>query len=280
MILIADSGSTKTDWMLCHPNGFRQSLQTAGINPYFQSEQEIAAQLADDLKPVLQTGQPRRLFFYGAGCVPGAPAERMQTALHALCPAAEISVESDLAGAARAVCGNQAGIACILGTGSNSCFYDGRQIAQHVPPLGFILGDEGSGACLGKRLVSDLLKNQLGDPLRLKFFERFSLTQAEVVSRVYSQPYPNRFLASLSVFAKENIGIPAVRQLVDQCFADFFTRNVYQYDYPKYPVHVVGSIGYHYETELRQTATLFSVNIGKIVRSPIEGLIDYHLNQI
>lgn len=277
-VLIADSGSTKTDWTLFDRNGYRQSVKTAGFNPFFQSEEEMTKRFRRELKSF--TASPDSLFFYGAGCLPGEPADRMKNALLSRFPTARIEVESDLTGAARAVCGHEAGIAGILGTGSNSCFYDGRTIVRHVPPLGFILGDEGSGAHLGKNLVADLLKDQLPEKLKACFLERFELTQNEIIQRVYSRPYPNRFLASLSVFFHEHREEPALRQLLRRCFKQFFERNIYQYDYRNHPVHLCGSIGSYYEAELREVASEQSIRIGKIVQAPTEGLIDYHLNEL
>jgi N-acetylglucosamine kinase-like BadF-type ATPase len=185
-------------------------------------------------------------------------------------------VASDLLGAARALCGNNPGIACILGTGSNSCYYNGQTIEKQVSPLGFILGDEGSGASLGKRLLADCLKNQLPEKLREKFLSQFGLTQAEIVENVYRKPFPNRFLASLSPFLKENISEHSIYTIVYEGFSDFFKKNVCQYNYTENLVYVVGSIGFYYQDILQKAAADMSVNLANIIQSPVEGLIFYH----
>lgn len=178
--------------------------------------------------------------------------------------------------AARGLCGHEAGIACVLGTGSNSCYYDGKEIVNNISPLGFILGDEGSGAVLGKLLVGDMLKNQLPAALKEEFMKQFDLTAAEIIDRVYRQPFPNRFLASLSPFMVQHLEEPAIHSLVLNSFIAFLRRNVMQYDYRKYPVHFIGSIAYCYKNILQEAAAETGISLGKILRSPMEGLIQYH----
>ena len=213
--------------------------------------------------------------FYGAGCTP-AKQPLLKQLLAKVLPAARIDVESDLVGAARALCGMDSGIACILGTGSNSCFYKEGLIADNVSPLGFILGDEGSGAYLGKRLVGDLLKGQLPAALKDEFLQTYHLTPADIIERVYRQPLPNRFLASLSPFIHAHIEMPEVRELVADSFRSFIHRNVMQYDYLEHPIHFVGSVAWHYRDILRHTAQEMSLTVGNIVQSPMAGLIIYH----
>ena len=181
--------------------------------------------------------------------------------------------------AARGLCGHEAGIACIMGTGSNSCYYDGKQIVSNVSPLGFILGDEGSGAVLGKLLIGDLLKNQLPEGLKEKFLEQFNLTPATIIDSIYRQPFPNRFLASLSPFALQNITEPKIRTLVQNSFRNFLERNVKQYDYKQAPVHFIGSVAYYYKEVLTEAAAEAGIMLGTIIKSPMEGLIQYHTNE-
>lgn len=277
MILIADSGSTKTDWRVVEQGESVRQILTKGTNPFFQTEAEIGSEIATALLPQLQGASFEAVYFYGAGCGFPDKIETMHRVLSRHLPVRNgIEVSTDMLAAARGLCKQRPGIACILGTGSNSCFYNGREIVNNVSPLGFILGDEGSGAVLGKLLVGDLLKNQLPDTLRQKFFIQFGLTAAEVIDRVYRQPFPNRFLAGLSPFLIQNIETPALRTLVLSSFRAFFTRNVMQYDYRNYPVHLIGSVAYHYEALLRQTARELNIEIGTILQSPMEGLIDYH----
>ena len=178
--------------------------------------------------------------------------------------------------ATRGVCGREAGIVCILGTGSNSCFYDGQQIVSNVSPLGFILGDEGSGAVLGKLLVGDILKNQLPEWLKEKFLKQFNLSMAEIIDRVYRKPFPNRFLAGFSPFLTEHINEPQIRGIVKDSFRSFFKRNVMQYDYHTHQAHLVGSVAYFYQDVVREVAAECEIRLGKIMRQPMEGLIAYH----
>jgi len=275
--LIADSGSTKTDWSIVREGSFVRSFQTKGMNPYFQSRDEICGEIKMSLLPQLgsELADISATHFYGAGCV-FDKAELMRDLLQSYISSGFVEVYSDLLAAAHGLCGHEAGIACIIGTGSNSCFYDGNKIVKNVPPLGFILGDEGSGAALGRILVSDVLKGILSKPLRDAFFEHFHLTQADVLDRVYKQSFPNRFLASLSPFLHEHIDNEEIRELVLDSFKTFLTRNVKHYDYQTYKVNFVGSVAYYYKDILFEAADCTGMKIGKIVQSPMDGLIEYY----
>ncbi len=277
MILIADSGSTKTDWCLVDNGVLVKQIFTKGTNPFFQTEDEISAEVSENLLPYLDTAKVDAVWFYGAGCAFPEKNEIVRAAIarHLDVP---IEVGSDLLGAARGLCGRQPGIACILGTGSNSCFYDGKEIVSNVSPLGFILGDEGSGAVLGKMLVGDVLKNQLPAALKEEFLARYELTPAIILERVYKKPFPNRFLASLSPFLVEHLDVPEIHTLVLNGFKAFFDRNVKQYDYKQYPVHLIGSLAYYYRSVLQEAAEQTGVRLGTIKQSPMEGLISYHSN--
>lgn len=277
MILIADSGSTKTDWCLVDNGVLVKQIFTKGTNPFFQTEDEISAEVSENLLPYLDTAKVDAVWFYGAGCAFPEKNEIVRAAIarHLDVP---IEVGSDLLGAARGLCGRQPGIACILGTGSNSCFYDGKEIVSNVSPLGFILGDEGSGAVLGKMLVGDVLKNQIPAALKEEFLARYELTPAIILERVYKKPFPNRFLASLSPFLVEHLDVPEIHTLVLNGFKAFFDRNVKQYDYKQYPVHLIGSLAYYYRPVLQEAAEQTGVRLGTIKQSPMEGLISYHSN--
>lgn len=277
MILIADSGATKTAWSLIQDGNIFQQLSTAGISPYFQSEEEISHEISNVLLPQLNTDAQEitSVYFYGTGCI-FDKVEVVRKAIRRNIPADVIDVNTDLLAVARGVCGKDAGIACILGTGSNSCFYDGEKIINNVSPLGFILGDEGSGAFLGKLLVGDLLKGMMPEGMKEKFLKRFDITEATITDRVYRQPFPNRFLASLSPFLAENIQEPAIRQLVYNAFKLFFVRNVMKYDYRHYAANFVGSIGFYYKDILEEVAADLGIKTGKVVVAPMGGLIDYH----
>lgn len=275
MILIADSGSTKTDWSVVERGQFVKSVLSKGINPFFQSEQEIVEELSASLLPELNGHAIQSVIFYGAGCIPEKQPV-VKNAIARVLPSSEVEVNTDLLAAVHGVCGDEAGIVCILGTGSNSCFYDGKEIVSNVSPLGFILGDEGSGAVLGKLLVGDVLKNQLPVHLKEKFMKQFNLSMPEIIDRVYRKPFPNRFLAGFSPFLAENIHEPEIRAIVEGSFRAFFKRNVMQYDYPSYPVHLVGSVAYYYRDILKKVAAECGLQIGRIMRQPMEGLISYH----
>lgn len=279
MILIADSGSTKTDWCIVLNDTLIKRIETKGINPFFQSEEEIRQALTASLLPQLPEGIFNSVHFYGAGCtLEKAPVLRRAIA-DSLPVVGNIKAHSDMLAAARGLCGHDAGIACIIGTGSNSCFYDGKEIVSNISPLGFILGDEGSGAVLGKLLVGDVLKNQLPPAIKEAFLKEFDLTAPEIIDRVYRQPFPNRFLASLSPFIARHLEEPALRALVYNSFIAFLRRNVMQYDYEHFTVHFIGSVAHCYKEILQEAAQETGVRIGKILQSPMEGLIEYHCEQ-
>lgn len=272
MTLIADSGSTKTDW--CMEN--TTIIHTQGINPFHQSAEYIKHIVTDELLPQLPKDITiRDIHFYGAGCTP-EKSVILKDILATHFPESTIEVQSDLVGAARALCGNAPGIACILGTGSNSCYYDGKQIISNISPLGFILGDEGSGAVLGKRLVGDCLKNQLPKDICDAFLQTFKLTPAQIIEKVYRQPQANRFLASLTPFLATHRTVPQIHNLLVSSFKDFFQRNILQYPYQGTQVHFVGSIGWHFQEEVKGAAQTFGIETGKFIQSPITELQKYH----
>lgn len=279
MILIADSGSTKTNWSLIENNRLVQSLGTKGMNPYFQSESEIENELSNILLPHLENKPVEAVYFYGAGCTV-EKIELMQKIIGYCLSAELVEVNSDLLGAARCLCGCEAGIVGILGTGSNSGFYDGKVIAKNIPALGFVLGNEGAGDSLGRRFVSDLLKDMINDEIKEIFLNKYHLTAGEIIERVYKQPFPNRFLASLTPFIEEHLDIPEIQQIVIDNFCDFFNRNIKHYDYQHYCTNLVGSIAFYFKRLLIIAACQCNIRLGKIVQNPMAGLIDYHTSQI
>lgn len=278
MILIADSGSTKTDWCVVENGQPIQQISTKGINPFFQSEEEISNEIATSLLPQLKTNALDSVYFYGAGCgFPDKIAMVHRAITKHLQIKREVEVNTDMLAVAHGLCQHEAGIACIMGTGSNSCYYDGKQIVSNVSPLGFILGDEGSGAVLGKLLVGDILKNQMTPELKEKFLKQFSLTPADIIDRVYRKPFPNRFLASLSPFLAQNIDEPCIHALVLGSFKSFLKRNVMQYEnFRNSKVHFIGSVAFYYKTILAEAAQEMNIQLGTIIKSPMEGLIKYH----
>ena len=278
MILIADSGSTKTDWCVVENGQPIQQISTKGINPFFQSEEEISNEIATSLLPQLKTNALDAVYFYGAGCgFPDKIAMVHRAITKHLQIKREVEVNTDMLAVAHGLCQHEAGIACIMGTGSNSCYYDGKQIVSNVSPLGFILGDEGSGAVLGKLLVGDILKNQMTPELKEKFLKQFGLTPADIIDHVYRKPFPNRFLASLSPFLAQNINEPCIHALVLGSFKSFLKRNVMQYEnFRNSKVHFIGSVAFYYKTILAEAAQEMNIQLGTIIKSPMEGLIKYH----
>lgn len=278
MILIADCGSTKTDWCLLNDGEVKKRVFTGGMNAVMLTEEEIAGRIADELMPQLGDEPVDSVFFYGAGCLAEEVCDNVRRAISQNIPSAKtIEVDTDLLAAARALCGRNPGIACIMGTGSNSCYYDGVKIVENVSPLGFILGDEGSGAVLGKILVGDVLKNQLPPDLCQKFLTKYDLDRLTIIRRVYREPQANRFLASVTPFLLENITHPAIHELVVKSFKAFFKRNVLQYERAQeLTVNFVGSIAWYYRDVLAKAAEASGCMVGNIIKSPMDGLIAYH----
>ena len=280
MILIADCGSTKIDWCVLHNAKVEKQVFTLGMNAVMLTEEEMRTRLASELLPELGAIAEKitAVFFYGAGCISPEVCGNVARAIKANIPSAEtVEVYSDLLAAARALCGHEPGIACILGTGSNSCLYDGTGIASNVSPLGYILGDEGSGAVLGKLFIGDVLKKQLPAEICAAFLQEYDLDLLTIIRRVYREPQGNRFLASVTPFLSKNIAVPEVHALVLNAFRAFFRRNITNYtDYEKHPVNFVGSIAYYFGDILAEAAKAEGCTVGKIIKSPMEGLIKFH----
>ena len=279
-ILLADSGSTKTDWGLVENGKLTKKLRTSGMNPFQMSEEAITEEIKTHLVPELPGTVLDEVHFYGAGCTKEKQ-PIVERALRAnLTINGECEVASDMLGAARGICGHKPGIACILGTGSNSCSYDGKNLVKNVSPLGFILGDEGSGAVLGKLLVGDVLKNQMPEAITKRFFEKYKLTSAEIIDRVYRQPKPNTFLASFVPFLEENIDEPKIYNLVKESFRSFLRRNVMQYDgWQTLPIGFNGSIAKIYKKPLLEALEEEGMHLGRIIQAPMEAMVEYHVEK-
>lgn len=280
MILLADSGSTKTDWGLVENGKLVKRLHTSGMNPFQMSEEAITEEIKTHLVPELPGTVLDEVHFYGAGCTKEKQ-PIVERALRAnLTINGECEVASDMLGAARGICGHKPGIACILGTGSNSCSYDGKNLVKNVSPLGFILGDEGSGAVLGKLLVGDVLKNQMPETVIKRFFEKYKLTSAEIIDRVYRQPKPNTFLASFVPFLEENIDEPKIYNLVKESFRSFLRRNVMQYEgWQTLPIGFNGSIAKIYKKPLLEALEEEGMHLGRIIQAPMEAMVEYHVEK-
>ena len=280
MILIADCGSTKIDWCVVNDGKVVEQIFTSGINALLMTEEQIREMLAAELAEKVKGYAIESVYYYGAGCLFDDICANVRRAIaHNVPTAKTIEVHSDLLAAARALCGQNEGIACILGTGSNSCYYNGKEIVDNVSPLGYILGDEGSGAVLGKLLVGDVLKNQLPKELCEKFLAEYDLDRQKIIEGVYKKPAANRFLASLSPFLIKNIEEPAIHRLVLNAFKSFFVRNIENYsNYKSMPVSFVGSVAFYYKDVLAEAAKALDITIGTIIKSPMEGLVKYHSN--
>ena len=278
MILIADCGSTKIDWCIVNNGKVEKQVFTMGMNAIMLTEEEMRSRIADELMPEISGYSIEAVHFYGAGCISPEVCANVARAISANIPGAKsVNVHTDLLAAARALCGHSEGIACILGTGSNSCYYDGSEIRDNVSPLGYILGDEGSGAVLGKLLVGDVLKNQLPKDLCDKFLAEYDLDRLTIIRRVYKEPQGNRFLASVTPFLLANIERPEIHSLVLNSFKAFFVRNIQQYPgYRSLSVNFIGSIAYYNRDVLAEAAEACGCRIGTIIKSPMQGLIQYH----
>jgi glucosamine kinase len=277
MHLIADSGSTKTTWVLLDRGIVKKTVNTPGLNPYFHTSGSIRAILRADLVTELVADDVRWIFFYGAGCSTENKNALLTEAMRDFFRYASIHIYHDILGAARALLGKEPGIACILGTGCNSCYYDGTVITTGVPSLGYIFGDEGAGSNIGKLFMEKYLKDKLPEELKEEFQKIYNLTLEDILNSLYNLPYPNRFLASFSEFIAPRQSHPFFRDLVRSSLMAFFEEQVKKYDnYREVPVSFVGSIAHHYREILMEVASENKVNVGKILQSPIEGLIVYH----
>ncbi len=279
-ILIADSGSTKTDWAYIDPQtGSHQSVQSAGINPFYQTAEEIAPVLQNQVVPRIGS-DIQEIHFYGAGCADAKSSMPVTDALKQSFPSANIvEVASDMLGAARGLCGHAPGLACILGTGANNAFFDGQRITHSIGSLGFWLGDEGSGSYLGKTLVVHYLQNELPQDLRALFVDQYpGLDRLTVLDYAYKKPYPNRYFASFSQFITENRTHEFIQALLSNAFGLFVQKYVLKHaNAGQYPVHFTGSIAYYYQDILRAVLENNGLQTGRILKSPLEGLIGYHL---
>lgn len=274
--LIADSGATKCDWKLVG-DGKGKKFTTQGISPYFLSPEAIAAILDKDVLPKLKNTSVDAVHFYGTGLSLPANQRILKQVLKQKFSGAKLEVATDMLGAARALCGREKGIACILGTGSNSCYYNGTRIVRNSPGIGYILGDEGSGAYLGKKLVQYYLYDIMDQPLRKAFEKRFGQQRADILESVYKKPLANRYLASLAIFLAENRGHYMVENIVEDGLRDFFHQHLFSYpEIKSVPIHFTGSIAFGFKDVLKELCDFYELKAGKILKTPLQGLIDYH----
>jgi N-acetylglucosamine kinase-like BadF-type ATPase len=274
--LIADSGATKTEW--CLINGKKKNIfVTQGMSPYFINQEQMGQILFAELLPQLKKASVEEIYYYGTGCNNPDNAKMVRNVLKQVFPGSMIKVDHDLMGAAKSLCGDKKGIACILGTGSNSCYYNGRKIMKNSPGIGYILGDEGSGAYLGKKVIQYYLYNTFDEDLRSRFDAKFVTNTNEILNGVYKQPLPNRFMASFAIFLAENRGHYMVENIIEDGLNDFFFNHVYKYSESwSLPVHFVGSVAYGFRDVLADLCKTYQLELGQVIKNPLEGLIRYH----
>lgn len=274
--LIADSGSTKTEW--CLLNGKKKSIIVSqGMSPYFLNELQMEDIISKEVVPGLPGTVVQEIYYYGTGCSNPANVKMVRKALKKNFPAAKIHIDHDVAGAAKGLCGDEKGIACILGTGSSTCYYNGKRIVKNSPGLGYILGDEGSGAYLGKKVVQYFLYNTFDADLRARFDARFVTNPNEILDNVYKKPLANRYLASFAIFLAENRGHYMVENIIEDGFNDFFYHHIYKFrESWKLPVHFTGGIAFGFRDVLADMCSSYQLQLGNVLRNPMDGLIKYH----
>ncbi len=278
MILLADSGSTKTDWVILFNKQIVRKLSTQGINPFFHNTESIYSRLENEFSEE-EKNKVREIYFYGAGCIKNTNSYVIENALNQIFKHAKVDANDDMLGATRALFGNQSGIACILGTGANSCLYANGKIIDKVPTLGYILGDEGSGAYLGRKLINHYFKRKLPAYLAQVFEKQYNPIQVQIQNAVYKEPNPNRFLASFTPFLKENSQNGYIKKFLFDSFSDFFESNIMQYsNYQAYKLGFIGSIAYHFTEILNEVAESKKLNVSFILEKPIDALILYHIS--
>lgn len=274
--LIADSGSTKAAWCLLDGKK-KKKIVTQGISPYFLSALQIQEILEKELLPALKGIQPDIIHYYGTGCSNPANIKTVKQALKKIFPITKINVDHDLMGAAKALCGDEKGVACILGTGSNSCYYNGKKIVNNSPGLGFILGDEGSGAYLGKKVIQYYMYKTFDPELMDRFNDKYNTNAVEILDAVYKQPMANRYLANFTEFLVENRGHFMIENIIEDSINDFFFTHICKYrESWTLPIHFIGSVAYGFKDIVKEMCHSYELQLGKVLQQPMDGLIKYH----
>lgn len=274
--LIADSGATKTEWCLL-TNGRKKIVLTQGISPYFLGTNQIREIIVQELLPKIKNAVITEVFYYGTGCSNPNNIKIVKKALQQAITGASVHVSHDLMGAAKALCGNKKGIACILGTGSNSCYYNGKTIVKNSPGLGYVLGDEGSGAYLGKKVIQYYLYHTFDEELMAVFNNTYHTSAVEILENVYKKPLPNRYLATFAKFLAENRGHYMVENIIEDGLNDFFFNHLCKYrEIWSLPVHFVGGVAYGFKDVLQELCNTYEFELGRVLKNPMEGLIEYH----
>jgi N-acetylglucosamine kinase-like BadF-type ATPase len=278
-ILIADSGSTKTEWCFLS-EGRKKIIETQGASPYFLNEQQLIDMMQRELIPGLKSRTPEKVFFYGTGCAAAANRAMVKRAIRKIFPQAGIEVEHDLTGAARSLCGKNRGVVAILGTGSNSGYYNGKKIVRNSPGLGYVLGDEGSGAYLGKKVLQYFLYKTFDKELRENFNKKYQLDAAEILDAIYKRPLPNRYIAAFTMFLSEHRGHYMIENIIEDGLWDFFLVHLSHYpESVRTPIYFTGSVAFAFQDILKELCKTFGWRAGKFSAKPMEGLIAYHKNK-
>lgn len=274
--LIADSGATKAEWCLVN-GGKIKTIFTQGISPYFLNTEQITDLLIKELKPKLKNVSIDEVFYYGTGCANTENAKSVKKAITNVLPGSKVAVTHDLMAAARALCGRKKGIACILGTGSNSCYYDGKKIVKNSPGLGYVLGDEGSGAYLGKKVIQYYLYGTFDDELMGRFDVTYTTNKAEILENVYKKPLPNRYLAGFARFLADNRGHYMIENIIEDGLNDFFFNHLCKYrETWTLPVSFAGSVAFGFKDVLQDLCNSYEFDLGRVMKNPMEGLLEYH----
>ncbi|AIM36219.1 N-acetylglucosamine kinase [Sphingobacterium sp. ML3W] len=281
MIIIADGGSTKTNWCLLDDSNKKIYFNTEGYNPYFVDSEYIVNSLRKGLPNDLPLEDIKEVNYYGAGVHNKEKADIVVKAIQEVFPKAQVEVGHDLLAAARALLGKESGFAAILGTGTNSCIYDGNEITYNIDSCAYILGDEGSGSYIGKKLLTDYIRDLMPQDVRKVFYDTYKITPDEIMDAVYTKPLANRFCASFSKFVYDNnVNIEYTRAIVDDAFEAFFRNLVSKYpNYQDYTFNCIGSVGYNFRNVLEEKAQQYGMKVGKILRSPIDDLVQFHINR-
>jgi N-acetylglucosamine kinase-like BadF-type ATPase len=274
--LIADSGATKCEWLLLN-NGKKKTFFTIGISPYFLNGSQITELLQKDLMPKLKNVQVDEVHFYGTGLSNPNNAKIICKALEGLFHTGKVTANTDMLGAARALCGHGKGIACILGTGANSCYYNGKKIVKNSPSLGYVLGDEGSGAYLGKKVIQYYLYNTFDEDLKALFDAKFVTTPIKILENVYKHPLPNRYLASFAIFLSENRGHYMIENIIEDGLNDFFYNHLYKYrESWTLPINFIGSVAFGFKDVLQDLCNSYELELGTVLKTPMPGLAKFH----
>lgn len=278
-ILLADSGATKCEWCLAETKKRTKTVFTQGISPYFLSTPQIETIIRTELLPNFKKVPPiEAIYYYGTGCSNPENVKIVKKAITNSFPGSEVQVSTDLMGAARALCGDEKGIACILGTGSNSCYYNGKKITKNSPGLGYVLGDEGSGAYLGRKVLQYYLYNTFDEELRYKFDAKYATTSVEILENVYKKPLPNRYLASYTLFLAENRGHYMIENIIEDGLNDFFFNHLCKYaESWTLPIHFVGGVSFAFSDIIKELCNSYEFELGTILKNPMEGLTQYHI---